>query len=111
MVGPFGFRWLGAGFWRSRTRPAAPPDGIVHESGGEWVMNSAEVAVLAALHPDHTLTAAQIRQVSTLTSWRTRNALAQLEFRGLILRSQPRGRWRISPRGRVALMTKGKRFA
>ncbi|WP_157513932.1 hypothetical protein [Nocardia concava] len=74
-------------------------------------MNPAEVAVLAALHPDQTLTAAQIRQAATLTSWRTRNALAQLEFRGLILASQPRGRWRISPRGRAALMTKRKRFA
>ncbi|WP_369636555.1 hypothetical protein [Nocardia sp. JMUB6875] len=74
-------------------------------------MNPAEVAVLAALHPDNRLTAAQIRQLSSLTSWRTRNALAQLEFRGLILPSQPRGRWRISPRGRAALMTKGRRFA
>ncbi|GAB2562695.1 hypothetical protein [Nocardia heshunensis] len=74
-------------------------------------MNPAEVAVLAALHPDHTLTAAQVRRASTLTSWRARNALAQLESRGLILPSRPRGRWRISARGRVALMTKGKRFA
>ncbi|MVU78934.1 hypothetical protein GPX89_16985 [Nocardia sp. ET3-3] len=74
-------------------------------------MNPAEVAVLAALHPDNTLTAAQVRRTSRLTGWRTRNALAGLESRGLILASSPRGRWRISPRGRVALMTKGKRFA
>ncbi|WP_433564619.1 hypothetical protein ACQP1O_04440 [Nocardia sp. CA-151230] len=74
-------------------------------------MNAAEVAVLAALHPNHTLTATQIRQTATLTSWRTRNALAQLESRGLIMPSRPRGRWRISARGRAALMTKGKRFA
>lgn len=74
-------------------------------------MNPAEVAVLSALHPDKSLTAAQIQQMSMLTSWRTRNALAQLEFRGLILPSHPRGRWRISGRGSIALMTKGTRFA
>ncbi|MEC3913276.1 hypothetical protein [Nocardia sp. CDC160] len=74
-------------------------------------MTPAEVAVLAALHPDHTLTATQIRQASTLTSWRTRNALAQLESRGLIRPSHPRGRWRITTRGSAALLTKGKRFA
>ncbi|MVU82303.1 hypothetical protein GPX89_34340 [Nocardia sp. ET3-3] len=74
-------------------------------------MTPAEVAVLAALHPDNVLTAAQIQQASTLTTWRTRNALAQLESRGLIIPSHPRGRWRISPRGRAALMTKGRRFA
>src|SRR5690348_3167104 len=96
-VGPCGFRLPGVGFWRFRMRPAPPPDGTGRERGGEWVVNPAEVAVLAALHPDNSLTAAQIRQVSSLTSWRTRNALAQLEFRGLILPSQPRGRWRISP--------------
>ncbi|MEC3955000.1 hypothetical protein VMT65_18305 [Nocardia sp. CDC153] len=74
-------------------------------------MTPAEVAVLAALHPDHTLTATQIRHASTLTGWRTRNALAQLESRGLIIPSNPRGRWRITPRGRSTLLTKGKRFA
>ncbi|MEV6769681.1 hypothetical protein AB0N05_13740 [Nocardia sp. NPDC051030] len=74
-------------------------------------MNAAEVAVLAALHPDNELTTAQLQQASTLTSWRTRNALAQLEARGLIMPSHSRRRWRISARGRAALMTKGKRFA
>lgn len=74
-------------------------------------MNAAEVAVLAALHPDRVLTAIQLQQYSALTSWRTRNAIAQLEARGLIAPTQPRGRWRISSRGRAALMTKGRRFA
>ncbi|MTE14127.1 hypothetical protein [Nocardia aurantiaca] len=73
-------------------------------------MNPAEVAVLAVLHPDNTLTAAQIQRTSTLTAWRTRNALAQLESRGLIIASRTRGRWRISARGRIALATKGRRF-
>lgn len=74
-------------------------------------MTPAEVAVLAVLNPDKKLTAGEIRQASTLTSRRTRNALAQLESRGLILPCSPRGRWRISDRGRAALITKGKRFA
>ncbi|WP_040815982.1 hypothetical protein [Nocardia concava] len=74
-------------------------------------MTPVEVAVLTALHPDKALTAAQIKQSSTLTSWRTRNALAQLESRGLIIPSHPRGRWRISTRGRITLAMKGTRFA
>lgn len=73
-------------------------------------MNPAEVAVLAALHPDSSLTAAQIQMKSTLTSWRTRNALVQLESRGLVIPSCPRGRWRISHRGRITLAMKGSRF-
>ncbi|MRH89679.1 hypothetical protein GFY24_19890 [Nocardia sp. SYP-A9097] len=73
-------------------------------------MTPAEVAVLAALHPNRTLTAIQIQQDSALTSWRTRNALAQLEARGLILPTRIRGRWRITTRGRVALAAKGRRF-
>ncbi|MFE3194314.1 hypothetical protein ACFXHA_35285 [Nocardia sp. NPDC059240] len=73
-------------------------------------MTPAEVAVLAALYPDKTLTAAQIQQSSTLTTWRTRNALAQLESRGLIIASRPRGRWRINARGRITLALKEQRF-
>lgn len=73
-------------------------------------MTPAEVAVLTTLHPDNTLTAAQIQQTSTLTSWRTRNALAQLESRGLIIPSRPRSRWRLSSRGRIALAMNGNRF-
>ncbi|MEV6102720.1 hypothetical protein [Nocardia sp. NPDC051981] len=74
-------------------------------------MTAAEIAVLTALHPDRTLTTIQVQQASALTSWRTRNALAQLRSRGLIISSNPRGRWRISSRGRAALATKAKRFA
>ncbi|GAB0102551.1 hypothetical protein JMUB6875_15190 [Nocardia sp. JMUB6875] len=74
-------------------------------------MTPAEVAVLTALHLDKTLTAVQIQQSSTLTTWRTRNALAQLESRGLIIPSYHPGRWRISTRGRITLLTKGSRFA
>ncbi|MFE2961481.1 hypothetical protein [Nocardia tengchongensis] len=73
-------------------------------------MTPAEVAVLTTLTPDHTLTAAQIQQASALTTWRTRNALAQLESRGLIVPSYLRGRWRITPRGRSALVVKARRF-
>ncbi|MTE17533.1 hypothetical protein [Nocardia aurantiaca] len=74
-------------------------------------MTPAEIAVLVALHRDRTLTAPQIQQSAALTSWRTRNALSHLESRGLITPSRPRGRYRITPRGRVALTTKSRRFA
>lgn len=74
-------------------------------------MTPAEIAVLNALSPDAVRNAAQIQQAAALTGWRTRNALAQLEARGLIMPSRPRGRWRISARGRIALATKGRRFA
>ncbi|MEV6100120.1 hypothetical protein [Nocardia sp. NPDC051981] len=74
-------------------------------------MTPAEIAVLATLHPDHTLTAPQIQQSAALTSWRTRNALSRLESRGLITPSRPRGRYRITPRGRAALVAKARRFA
>ncbi|MFJ4657974.1 winged helix DNA-binding protein [Nocardia sp. NPDC088792] len=73
-------------------------------------MDPAEVAVLAVLHPDRTMTTAQIREASALTARQIRNALARLESRGLIMSSQPRGRWRISAYGRAAFRTKGKRY-
>ncbi|WP_330179482.1 hypothetical protein OHB26_23805 [Nocardia sp. NBC_01503] len=73
-------------------------------------MTPAEVAVLAALHPDRTLTAIQIQRDSALTSWHTRNALARLQARGLILPGHIRGRWRITARGRIALGVKRRRF-
>ncbi|MET8425562.1 hypothetical protein [Nocardia sp. NPDC004860] len=74
-------------------------------------MTPAEVAVLTTLHPDRVLTAPQIQQSAALTSWRTRNALSRLESRGLINPSRPRGRYRITPRGRAALVAKARRFA
>ncbi|MEU6581443.1 hypothetical protein [Nocardia sp. NPDC046763] len=74
-------------------------------------MTPAEIAVLTALHPDHTLTAPQIQQSAVLNGYRTRNALSQLESRGLVTPSRPRGRYRITPRGRLALSTKSRRFA
>ncbi|MGW4531220.1 hypothetical protein ACWEOI_09745 [Nocardia sp. NPDC004340] len=73
-------------------------------------MTPAEVAVLIALSPDRTLSAAQVQVAATLTTWRARNALAHLESRGLIVPSHPRGRWRITPRGRAALTSKASRF-
>lgn len=74
-------------------------------------MTPAEIAVLAALHPNHTLTAPQIQHSAALTTWRTRNALSHLKSRGLITPTHPRGRYRITPRGRAALATKSRRFA
>ncbi|MBL1079895.1 hypothetical protein JK358_36415 [Nocardia sp. 2] len=74
-------------------------------------MTPAEVAILTALYPDHTRTVAQLQHEAALTSCRTRDALARLRARGLVLAAHPRSSWRISPRGRVALATKGKRFA
>ncbi|WNJ56806.1 MarR family transcriptional regulator [Nocardia seriolae] len=73
-------------------------------------MTPAEIAVLTALHPNHTLTAPQIQRSAALTSHRTRTALSHLESRGLITPSRPRGRYRITPRGRAALTTKRPRF-
>ncbi|MFD7843408.1 hypothetical protein ACFV4K_10800 [Nocardia sp. NPDC059764] len=74
-------------------------------------MTPAEIAVLNALYPDRTLTAPQIQQSATLTGHRTRTALSHLESRGLITPSRPRGRYRITPRGRAALATKARRFS
>ncbi|WP_040812581.1 hypothetical protein [Nocardia concava] len=73
-------------------------------------MTAAEVAVLSALSPDHALTTTEIQQASALTSWRTRNAVAQLNSRGLITSTHPPGRWRLTPRGRTALAVKAPRF-
>ncbi|MFE3193114.1 hypothetical protein ACFXHA_29200 [Nocardia sp. NPDC059240] len=74
-------------------------------------MTPAEISVLTALHPDHTLTAPQIQQSAALTSHRTRTALSHLESRGLITPTHLRGRYRITPRGRLALLTKRARFS
>ncbi|MFE3029797.1 hypothetical protein [Nocardia tengchongensis] len=74
-------------------------------------MTPAEIAVLTALHPNHTLTAPQIQHSATLTAHRTRTALSHLESRGLITPSNPRSRYRITPRGQAALATKSPRFS
>ncbi|MET9486598.1 hypothetical protein [Nocardia sp. NPDC006630] len=71
-------------------------------------MTPAELAVLAVLRPNLPLTSAQVQQAARLTAARTRNALSQLESRGLIMPSRPRGRYRITPRGRAALITKSR---
>ncbi|MGW4352209.1 hypothetical protein ACWELJ_08950 [Nocardia sp. NPDC004582] len=73
-------------------------------------MTPAEIAVLTALHPDRTLSAPQIQRSATLTGHRARTAVSSLESRGLITPSRPRGRYRITPRGRAALATKARRF-
>ncbi|MEV5836878.1 hypothetical protein [Nocardia sp. NPDC052112] len=74
-------------------------------------MNAAEVAVLAALSPGGLLSATQIQRDAVLPGWRVRNALAQLQARGLVTPCIYRGRWQISERGWSALATKAKRFA
>ncbi|WP_327145367.1 winged helix-turn-helix domain-containing protein [Nocardia sp. NBC_01327] len=71
-------------------------------------MTPAEIAVLTALRPNLPLNSTQIQQAARLTAARTRNALSQLESRGLIMSSRPRGRYRITPRGRAALITKSR---
>ncbi|WP_162958492.1 MarR family transcriptional regulator [Nocardia yunnanensis] len=73
-------------------------------------MTQAEMAVLAALHPDHSLTAPQIQRAAALTAHRTRTAIAALTSRGLIAPTHPQSRYRITPRGRAALTTKTPRF-
>lgn len=73
-------------------------------------MTPAEIAVLSTLRLGAPHTIRQIQLNSTLTIWRTRNAVAQLASRGLITSTAPGNRWRITPRGRSALATKAKRF-
>lgn len=70
----------------------------------------AEIAVLTALNSGIPRTARQIQESSALTTWRTRNALSHLASRGLITPVHPGNRWRITPRGRAALVTKAARF-
>ncbi len=69
-------------------------------------MKAAEVAVLSVLAPGGMLTVAQIGRETALTGWSTRNELASLDVRGLVVPSRSRGRWQISLRGRAALAVK-----
>jgi DNA-binding GntR family transcriptional regulator len=73
-------------------------------------MKQAEAAVLAVLNPGGLLSAAQIQRAAALTGWSTRDALARLEARGLIVPSFPRGRWQVSERGRSVFATKAGRL-
>ncbi|WP_067813605.1 MarR family transcriptional regulator [Nocardia inohanensis] len=73
-------------------------------------MTPAEIAVLRVLRPGAARTLREIQQASTLTPWRTRNAISHLTSRGLITPA-PGNRHRITPRGRAALATKAARFA
>ncbi|RDI49964.1 MarR family transcriptional regulator [Nocardia mexicana] len=66
-------------------------------------MKAAEVAVLSVLAHGGVLTVAQIGRDASLTGWTTRNTLACLDARGLVVRNRTRGRWQINPRGRAAL--------
>ncbi|WP_454193977.1 hypothetical protein [Nocardia sp. Marseille-Q1738] len=72
---------------------------------------STEWAILAVLTPGGTLTVTQIQRQAQLTAWSTRRAIGQLESRGLIMAAPHSARWSITPRGRSAWATKGRRFA
>ncbi|KZM71329.1 hypothetical protein IU500_08100 [Nocardia terpenica] len=72
---------------------------------------AAEFAVLAILSPGGQLTAQQLSEQARLTAWATRGALARLEKRGLVVSTYGRARWRVTKRGRAAVIVKGERFA
>jgi DNA-binding GntR family transcriptional regulator len=61
----------------------------------------AQSAILSILRPGGLLSAAQIQRQAQLTGWSTRNALARLQARGLIIACTYRGGWQISDRGRA----------
>jgi len=65
---------------------------------------AAQSAVLSILRPGGLLSAAQIQRQAELTGWSTRNALARLQARGLIVASSYNGCWHISERGRAMAM-------
>ncbi|WP_454198286.1 hypothetical protein [Nocardia sp. Marseille-Q1738] len=68
----------------------------------------AETAVLAVLAPGGMFTADQITREAQLTEWIARQAIGQLESRGLIMATPYAARWSITPRGvAVAQATMG----
>ncbi|MBU3060326.1 hypothetical protein KO481_02155 [Nocardia sp. NEAU-G5] len=64
---------------------------------------SAQSVVLRILHPGGLLSAVQIQRQAQLTGWSTRNALARLQARGLVVPIPYKGCWQISDRGRGAV--------
>lgn len=62
---------------------------------------AAQSVVLSILHPGGLLSAVQIQRQAQLTGWSTRNALARLQARGLVVAIPYKGCWQISDRGRA----------
>ncbi|MFE3983038.1 MarR family transcriptional regulator [Nocardia tengchongensis] len=77
---------------------------------GSHGMTTAEFAVLNVLSRVERLSTKEIQRAASLTGWSTRNALAQLAARGLVVPSVSHGRWQISARGRSAVAVKRKQF-
>ncbi|MGW4533548.1 MarR family transcriptional regulator [Nocardia sp. NPDC004340] len=74
-------------------------------------MTSAEFAVLRVLSgAEGRMSAVEIQRAAALTGWSTRNALAQLVARGLVVRGGRHGVWLISERGRLAVAIKRRQF-
>lgn len=70
---------------------------------------AAEYAVLGVLAPGDPLTIDELQRRTGLTGRAVRAAVARLERRGLISGVARPGRWQITPRGRAAWVTKGRR--
>lgn len=66
---------------------------------------AAQSLVLSILRPGGLLSAVQIQRQAQLTGWSTRNALARLQARGLIVAIPYKGCWQISERGRELALT------
>lgn len=67
--------------------------------------HAAQSVVLNILRPGGLLSAVQIQRQAQLTGWSTRNALARLQARGLIVAIPYKGCWQISERGRAQAPT------
>ncbi|WP_216896280.1 hypothetical protein [Nocardia alni] len=72
---------------------------------------AAQSAVLSLLRPGGLLSAAQIQRQAHLTGWSTRNTLARLQARGLIVANSCSGTWHISERGRAAAAANQRSYA
>ncbi len=66
---------------------------------------AAQSVVLSILRPGGLLSEVQIQRQAQLTGWSTRNALARLQARGLIVAIPYKGCWQISDRGRDLALT------
>lgn len=73
-------------------------------------MTTAEFAVLDVLSAAERMTVVEIQRGAALGGWSTRNALAGLRARGLVVVSAENGRWQISARGRSAVVAKRRQF-
>jgi len=64
----------------------------------------AELAVLRVLAPGGQLSVIQLARQTDLGGWAVRTAIGYLDERGLLVPTYDRQCWRITPRGREALV-------